>query len=148
MQLTREGEYGIRSVLHLALHTDDGVVQADAIAREQSIPVCFLRKILQTLARNGLVSSRRGAHGGFSLARPPEDITLLAVVEAVEGRVLLNTCVLGIGACQREAVCPVHPVWQEAQERLVTVLGRTTVADLAASACGQAVQSGAGAPRA
>jgi Rrf2 family iron-sulfur cluster assembly transcriptional regulator len=141
MQLTREGEYGIRSVLHLAACGDGGVASSEEIARQQDIPLCFLRKILQALARSGLVRSRRGAHGGFALATPADSITLLSVIEAVEGPVMLNTCVLGVGECQRERVCPVHPLWREAQDRLVGVLRSTTMADLLASQCGQAFRA-------
>jgi len=138
IQLTREGEYGIRSVVHLAMHGQERVVLARDIAQVQDIPESFLRKILQTLVRNGLIRSRRGAKGGFVLAKPPEQVTLLEIIEAVEGPLLLNKCVLGLGECDRESFCPVHTVWVEAQRRLTDVLGGTTIADVIASKRGQA----------
>ncbi len=138
IQLTREGEYGIRSVVHLAMCGQKRVVLARDIADAQDIPESFLRKILQKLVCKGLISSYRGAKGGFVLSKPPEQITLLEIIEAVEGPVLLNKCVLCLGECDRESFCPVHTVWVEAQRRLTDILGSTTVADVIASERGRA----------
>lgn len=137
IQLTREGEYGIRSVIHLAMCGRKRIVLARDIADVQGIPESFLRKILQKLVCKGLISSYRGAKGGFALAKPPEQITLLEVIEAVDGPVLLNKCVLRLGECDQESFCPVHEVWVEAQRRLADILGGTTIADVIASKRGQ-----------
>ncbi|HSB72569.1 MAG TPA: Rrf2 family transcriptional regulator [Candidatus Methylomirabilis sp.] len=131
MKLTRGGEYGIRGVLYLAKQNDGKVSMLSAIAEEQDVPPRFLAKIFQSLAKAGVVKSHRGAKGGFSLARPASDITIKEVVEAVEGPITLNVCLIGQGECDRDAVCPMHPVWQEAQDKMMEVLGKANFADLA-----------------
>jgi Rrf2 family protein len=112
MRLSQEADYAVRSVLHLAEH--GGEVQLiDEIAAAMAIPRSFAAKILQKLVGAGLVQSRRGVGGGFVLALPPEQVTLLAVVEAIEGKLALNKCVHEGRTCQLKASCAVHPVWCE-----------------------------------
>lgn len=112
MEITRESDYAIRCVVYLAGRTHD-IVMVDEIARGMGIPKSFLAKILQKLTRAGLVKSYRGIKGGFQLARRPRDVTLLDVVEAIEGPIALNRCVVNKTACGRNAVCNVHHVWGE-----------------------------------
>lgn len=131
LQLTRAGEYAVRAALALAAAPPGSVLPLRDIGEAQEIPQSFLAKILQTLAREGLVVSRRGAQGGFTLARPAAAITLRDVIEAVDGPVSLNRCIVAPDACARSGTCPVHRVWCEAQERLMQVLGTVTLADLA-----------------
>jgi Rrf2 family protein len=78
------------------------------------------------------VATRRGAGGGVSLARPPSEISLLQVVEALDGPVRLNLCVIQPDACPQNSHCPVHPVWAQAQRQLTELLGNTTFDELAA----------------
>lgn len=130
MKLTRGGEYGIRGVLYLA-HQDNGKISMlSAIAKAQDVPPRFLAKIFQALAKAGIVRSHRGAKGGFSLARPAAEITIKDVVEAIEGPIYLNVCLVGPGECTRDKICPMHVVWEEAQEKMMGVLGRASFADL------------------
>lgn len=112
MEITRESDYAIRCVLYLAGRTDD-IVMVDEIAREMEIPKSFLAKILQKLNRAELVKSYRGIKGGFQLARRPKEVTLLDVVEAIEGPIGLNICVVNKSACGRSGDCGVHHVWSE-----------------------------------
>jgi Rrf2 family protein len=79
----------------------------------------------------GVVRSHRGAKGGFSLARPAAEITIKDVVEAIEGPIHLNVCLVAPGECSRDKVCPMHLVWEEAQEKMMGVLSRANFADLA-----------------
>ncbi|MBI2001182.1 MAG: Rrf2 family transcriptional regulator [candidate division NC10 bacterium] len=131
MKLTRGGEYGIRGVLYLA-HQDNGKVSMlSAIAKAQDVPPRFLAKIFQALAKAGIVRSHRGAKGGFSLARPAAEITIKDVIEAIEGPVYLNVCLVAPGECSRDKICPMHRVWEEAQAKMMGVLGQTNFADLA-----------------
>jgi len=83
------------------------------------------------LSKKGFVKSTRGPGGGFRLTREPDKISLLDVIEAMEGSIHLNECLIRAGYCERDNVCPVHDVWQEAQERLVGVLSGCSLADLA-----------------
>lgn len=130
MKLTRGGEYGIRGVLYLA-HQDNGKVSMlSAIAKAQDVPPRFLAKIFQALAKAGIVRSHRGAKGGFSLARPAVEITIKDVIEAIEGPVYLNVCLVGPGECSRDKICPMHRVWEDAQAKMMGVLGQSNFADL------------------
>jgi Rrf2 family protein len=130
MRLTRGGEYGIRGVLYLAKHDEGKVSMLSAIAEDQDVPPRFLAKIFQALAKAGIVKSHRGAKGGFSLARPAAEITVRDVIEAVEGPINLNVCLVGNGECARDHFCSVHSVWERAQENMLTILGQANFADL------------------
>ena len=117
--------------MYLALQEEGKVSMLSAIAKAQDVPPRFLAKIFQALAKGGVVKSHRGAKGGFSLARPAAEITVKDVIEAVEGPIYLNVCLAAPGECEREALCAVHPMWSEAQGKMMEVLGRTNFADLA-----------------
>jgi Rrf2 family protein len=126
MQITRQADYAMRAVLYL---TELGAEQRAAtsqIAEEKHIPPSFLAKIVSQLSVAGLLQTSRGARGGVSLARPPEDITFLEVVEAIDGPILLNDCVLDSAACTFGESCAIRPVFCDAQAELVTRLKRTT----------------------
>lgn len=129
LQLTRDGEYAVRAVLYLAAH-EDRVSLINEISEAQDVPKSYLSKIMQSLTRAGLVKSRRGAKGGFFLARPAGSITLRETIEAVEGPIHLNVCLIKKGECPKDEVCPVHPVWKEAQKKLFEVLESKTMQDL------------------
>jgi Rrf2 family transcriptional regulator, iron-sulfur cluster assembly transcription factor len=131
MKLTRGGEYGIRGVLYLAQQEESKVSMLSAIAKAQDVPPRFLAKIFQALAKAGVVKSHRGAKGGFSLARPASEVTIKDVIEAVEGPIYLNVCLAAPGDCSRDTLCPIHSVWEEAQEKMMAVLGQKNFADLA-----------------
>lgn len=131
MKLTRGGEYGIRGVLYLAQQDNGKVNMLSAIAKAQDVPPRFLAKIFQALAKAGIVKSHRGAKGGFSLGRPAEEVTIKDVIEAIEGPIHLNVCLMAPGECSRDKICPMHKVWEEAQEKMMGVLSRANFAELA-----------------
>ena len=131
MKLTRGGEYGIRGVLYLAQQDNGKVSMLSAIAKAQEVPPRFLAKIFQALAKAGIVKSHRGAKGGFSLARMPADVTMKDVIEAIEGPIFLNVCLMSPGECNRDKICPMHTVWEAAQGKMMEVLDRATFAELA-----------------
>ncbi len=126
MQITRQADYAVRAVLYLAQLGAEQRAATSQIAQEQSIPPSFLAKIVSQLSVAGLLQTSRGARGGVSLARPPEQISLLEVVEAIDGPILLNECVSNTGACQFGETCPMKPVWCDAQSELVERLNNTT----------------------
>ncbi|RJR20267.1 MAG: Rrf2 family transcriptional regulator [Nitrospiraceae bacterium] len=119
--ITRKTDYAIRCVLHLAGSKKE-VVMVNEIAEERDIPRSFLAKILQTLAKAGIVESLRGIQGGFKLSRKPSEITLLDVVVAMEGTVAMNICAVDKKQCSFSSTCVVHPVWvdirRDVEERL------------------------------
>jgi Rrf2 family protein len=128
MLVTREADYAIRCVLEVARH---GRISAAEVARTRTISRTFLGKIVQTLAKAGIVSTRRGVGGGISLAVAPEDLTLLQIIEAIEGPLVLNECLLPQPDCAQMAVCPAYPYLCEAQGTLRRILD-VTVADMLA----------------
>ncbi len=130
MKLTRGGEYGIRGVLYLAQQDEGKVSMLSAIAKSQDVPPRFLAKIFQALAKAGVVKSHRGAKGGFSLARPASEITIKDVIEAVEGPIYLNVCLMEAGECNRTSLCPMHAIWEQAQEQMMAVLARANFSEL------------------
>jgi Rrf2 family protein len=115
MLVTREADYAIRCVLEVARH---GRISAAEVARTRSISRTFLGKIVQTLAKAGIVSTRRGVGGGISLAVAPADLTLLQIIEAIEGPLVLNECLVSQPDCPQIAVCPAYPYLCEAQRSL------------------------------
>jgi Rrf2 family iron-sulfur cluster assembly transcriptional regulator len=130
MQITRREEYGLRGLLFLAQQPDDKVSLVSEISKVQKIPEKFLAKILQRLSKAGLLRSIRGSNGGFSLRKPAGKITMLEVIEALEGPVAINRCLLRKGECAEEEACALYDVWEEAQQNLLKVLDRTTIEDL------------------
>ncbi len=134
MRITRQADYAVRTVLHLARIGDKGLAATRTVAVEQNIPPSFLAKIISQLAIAGLLHTSRGARGGVTLARDPKDITLLEVVEAIDGPIRLNVCVGDDGACTFEEDCPARPVWCDVQSELITRLKGTSFGDLLVSA--------------
>ena len=131
MELTRKGEYAIRGIIYLAQQPPGAISLVSEIAEAVDVPQTFLAKIFQNFAKIGLINSFRGTGGGFTLGRPAEQITLREIVEAVEGPILPNRCLLGSGNCERARGCSVHPVWKDVQQKVVEILEAVSLADLA-----------------
>ncbi|HUI07256.1 MAG TPA: Rrf2 family transcriptional regulator [Verrucomicrobiae bacterium] len=134
MQVTRAGEYAIIGLLYLARQPGERTVMIDEISDAEGVPKSFLAKIFQSLAKAGFVRSIRGAHGGFSLAKPPQEITLLQVFQCVEAVFALQKCVTDEPECvvstDRMSNCTLCAVFGEAQNRVNEVFARTSLADL------------------
>lgn len=125
MQILRESDYAIRSILHLA-RQPQRLVSATETADAIMVDKMFLAKILQQLAKAGLVQSQRGLRGGFKLARDPGEITLLDVVEAIQGPIALNRCAVTGTYCALADVCPAHPVWVKLTAQVARELAKHT----------------------
>gem|GEM_PF-137907 len=130
MQVTRAGEYGVLGMLNLARRPPGQVVMIDDISREERIPRSFLGKIFQHLVKAGLVRSTRGAGGGFVMTRPAEDVTVLEVIEAIEGPIALQRCLEEVPNCDQTRSCALCHLLEQAQDRMKEVFSRTTLADL------------------
>lgn len=128
MQITRQADYAVRAVLYLAGLGESGRAPTGLIARKQQVPPSFLAKIISQLSVAGILQTSRGARGGVSLARKPSEISLLEVVEIIDGPVSMNACVVDPGVCDRSEDCPIHEIWCQAQQRLVKELSETTFA--------------------
>ncbi len=131
MQITRAADYAVRVIVHLSSLPPGSRVQKSALVELSEAPESFLSKVLQRLVASGLITSRRGGGGGFELALPAEQISVLRVVEAIDGPIRLNLCVPGASGCERSIACAVHPVWVEAQRVLTQVLRDANMARLA-----------------
>lgn len=132
MRLTRAGDYAVRCVLCLSLQEKGVVARRRDIARTMEIPDQFLTKIAKQLAHAGILEIVQGAQGGYRLIKPPEDLTLLEVVEAVIGEIALNDCLMNAESCNRSSSCAVHLVWEKARNQLRETLRGVRFADLMA----------------
>lgn len=130
-RLTNAGEYAVRLMTYLAGQPADKVVSAKEVAAAQSIPHKFLQTIISQFVKQGYLQSFKGVNGGINLAPEARNITLLAVIEAVEGPIALNVCMLGKGYCQYIGACSVHQVWHRAQQAMLDVLREQTIDELA-----------------
>lgn len=131
MQLTVKGDYAVRVVVDLASQPAGAVMKTEDLGRRTGVPQAYLSKIVQALAHAGLVRTRRGALGGISLLEEPQAITLRRVIEAVEGPIYLNRCLIRPGLCPRDSFCPVHPVWARIQAIVNRELESIRIKDLA-----------------
>jgi Rrf2 family protein len=131
MRLTRQGDYAVRVMVDLAAQPQHAPIPRAQIQARQDVPAAYLAKIVQALARAGLVRTLPGARGGVSLNAAPDAVTLLRVIEAIEGPIHLNRCVVAPGACPRDRFCSVHPVWVRLQALVTRELDAVTIATLA-----------------
>ena len=146
LELTKRGDYAVRAMLALARgpvgdHPGNGLLSARRISEAMGIPVRFLPQVLADLQRAGLVEAAPGRSGGYRLTRPAASISLLEVIEAVEGDTRRRTCVLRGGPCGLDGTCDVHDVFFAGQEALRTTFARSTLAELAGPATGAALEA-------
>lgn len=132
MQITRETDFAMRCVLYLSGQPDK-VIMVDKISREMATPKSFLAKILQKLVKAGVVKSFRGVKGGFQLSRAPNDISLLDVIEAIEGIVALNACAVDSSICGFSDTCGVHTVWVKLRVEVSELLKKHNFAEIVES---------------
>jgi len=133
MLYSRPCEYAIRTMAYLARVAADKRVQAQEIAAAESIPAPILAKVLQQLARSGLVNSFKGPGGGFSLNRPPISINLYEIFRLVDGVEDLDRCAVGLAECNDFAPCPLHDTWKSVRVHLLQYLKKTTLEEMASA---------------
>ena len=131
MLFTRTAEYALRAMTFLATQPAGRRIGARAISQAENIPMPFLWKILQNLARRRLIRSFKGIRGGYELARPSNRITLHDVVFATDGMDFSNQCVLGLPRCGEKNACPLHDTWKSIRAAMTAMLEQNTLADLA-----------------
>jgi Rrf2 family iron-sulfur cluster assembly transcriptional regulator len=134
VRLTQKSKYAVRALVELALNEQDCPLGVAEIARRQHIPERFLEQILGELRRANILESRRGAHGGYRFAIPTEEISVLDIVEVLDGEIRPARCSAG-GVCYiaDAPLCVTSKVWDEAREALEDVFGRYSIAQLAAT---------------
>ena len=129
MLVTRETDYAVRTVLFLA-QDQERVSSVTEIAKAMHIPKSFLAKIVQRLVKHGILASIRGVAGGFRLAKKPREISLLAVMESIQGNTGINICATDKRLCRLSGTCTVHPIWVEIRRDVEKKLLKQTIADL------------------
>ncbi len=129
MNISRASDYAIRGLVYMAKKPVGTVCFVKDIAKNTGSPASFTAKIFQTLAKNDIVQSYTGIKGGFSFKIPPENITIRMVIEAIEGRVVLNRCVADKSSCDNIVNCDVHFMWLNIQKILIKALNSYTIAD-------------------
>ena len=129
MEVSRRTDYAIRILLDLA-GSDGAPISVRVIAERQDVPYAFARGIGRDLVSAGMVESSRGATGGFVLSRDPADLSVLEIVEAMQGPVSCSVCTNDPGWCKRMGGCTVHSVWSGADELLREYLGSKSLAGL------------------
>jgi Rrf2 family transcriptional regulator, nitric oxide-sensitive transcriptional repressor len=132
LQITRQTEYAIHTLLELASVPFGQMLQARSISERQEIPEVFLKKTIQLLALAGLVTTQRGAQGGVRLTVPGDQITIAQIITAIEGKVAINVCLAEGNQCMNKSSCQVHRILKRAQDALVAELSRETLADILA----------------
>jgi len=132
LALTRRGDYALRAALYLAEdHARDGFAKIKDVATAMDLPLSYTPQVLLLLARSGIAEGKPGRDGGYRLAKDPDRVSVLDVVEAAEGDLRSTTCILRGGPCRWEDACAVHGAWSSASEAFRSSLALTTLADLA-----------------
>ena len=128
--ISRGAEYAIRAMLDVAATEGRAQKTTKEVAEHQGIPKVFLPKIVQRLVQAGLLRAHRGPAGGIALSRPPDQVNMRQIIEAMDGPIALNTCLILPGESPRESNCPIHEVWVKTQRNLLESLESITLADL------------------
>ena len=137
MKITYKGDYALKALFQLALRygeTEGGIMSISDIARSGDMPEKFLEQILLTLRRGSFVKSRRGVKGGFSLARPPRNITVGEVVRFIEGPIAPISCIEGerYRGCRDLSSCIFRDVWKEVKNAISAIIDSLTFEELMA----------------
>ncbi len=132
--LSRKADYGVRAMIDIARQSPTTRTVVADVAKRQNIPAFYLAKIVPHLARAGLVRTSLGASGGIALAAPADQISLLQIIEAIDGPFALNRCSVEPSECEHHATCSACAVWCHAQSEVNRILAETRVSDLAARA--------------
>jgi Rrf2 family protein len=129
MLVTRETDYAVRTILYLAKERNR-TASVTEVAQAMRIPKSFLAKILQRLVKSKILTSTRGVNGGFQLAQKASDISLLSIMEAIQGPAGINLCAIDSRKCKLSAGCSVHPVWVDIRKEVERRLKKQTITGL------------------
>ena len=133
MRLSTKGRYGLKAMIDIALEYGKGRMSVNQLAEKQGISVAYLEQLIAALKKAGLVDSARGASGGYTLSRPPEDICVGEVLRALEGSTAILDCV-GVddsAECSNACSCSARPLWIKLQQKIDEVLNSTTIKEMA-----------------
>lgn len=130
MKISTKGRYGVRFLLDLALHQQDGAVALKDVAKRQQISEKYLWQVVAPLKAAGLVDAERGAHGGYRLTRPPAALSIRAVLGALEGDMNLVACATDKASCERGDFCVVQELWAKLSATLAAAMDAVSLEDL------------------
>ena len=130
LKLSKKADYGLIAVRHLAMKHLTGACSSKEIARTYGIPTELLAKILQKLVKNGLLVSHQGAEGGYALARDPATVTAFEVIRAIDGPLLITSCVTSHGDCSQAPTCTVKEPLSKVNDIIVQALSSVTISSL------------------
>lgn len=130
MKLSTRGRYGARALVELAKHDGQGPLPLKEIAEHQQIPLKYLEQIAMALKRAKLIKSVRGPTGGYTLARPPDKIHLLEIIETLEGSLSYVNCVRDPSTCERVESCAFNDLWKRISKETSKILRSVTLADM------------------
>ena len=136
MLLTQTAEYALRAMACLACHEGDEPMRSKELADSANIPAHYVSKVMRRLVVAKLVHSKRGHGGGFSLAKPPKDITFLQILNATDLFIEGERCAFGLGNCDHQNPCPLHKAWTELKLHMWTWANQTTLAGYSPDAPG------------
>ena len=129
-KLSKKADYGLIAVKHLAMHREQHACSANEIADEYGISSTLMAKVLQKLARQNLVAAKHGSSGGYQLSKKPDQISALEVITAIDGPVLITSCVTSHGNCDATSKCSVREPLRRVNESILNVLGTVTIAQM------------------
>jgi Rrf2 family protein len=129
-KLSKKADYGLIAVKHLAMHRDQHACSANEIADEYGISTTLMAKVLQKLARQNLVAAKHGSSGGYQLSKTPDQISALEVITAIDGPVLITSCVTSHGNCDATSKCSVREPLRRVNESILNVLNMVTIAQM------------------
>ena len=133
LRVTKLSDYGIVLLVRLADGESLGSQNARTMAEATDLPLPVVSKILKSLAQGGLLTSQRGAKGGYALSRRPEEINVAEIISALEGPIALMECSVGPGQCEQEPKCPVRDPWQRINQAIQETLSHVTLRELVGS---------------
>ena len=131
LKLSKKADYALIAVRHLATHRAQFSLSASDIAEVYGVSAPLLAKVLQRLAKNGLLTARHGSSGGYQLARDPNDISALDVINAVDGPVVITSCVTNHGNCDQSSTCTIREPLRRVNESIAQVLRSVTISQMA-----------------
>tara|TARA_Y100000031_G_scaffold70598_1_gene78253 strand:- start:391 stop:831 length:441 start_codon:yes stop_codon:yes gene_type:complete len=131
MIYSRPCEYALRALTYITVNSDSELIRTQEIAEAEGLPAPFLAKLLQQLARSGILVSVKGPKGGFGLARPPKEISLLEVVTAIDGEDGFMRCAIGLAECTDTAPCPLHDTWKPLRDQILDYMAGRSLSNLA-----------------
>ena len=130
MLYSRTAKYGLKTMAYLAGNSNREYQTVSEISKRTDVPRDFLGKIFQQIAREGLLESQRGRGGGFRLDRPANEISLMEIIEAIDGKKVFDRCPFDLKDCGQNSTCPLHEDWKPIRDQIVQLMKKKTIDDL------------------